>query len=159
MRKLIAWFSARRLSLESVRIEPAHALAIVAATILCLVDFSSRVFFPSVLPDARRVRDIAAMKDLPLPRAGLPDIVTAWLPQQTRSAETEVKKVKLLGVFRSKTGWSAIVVLVGATTTSPARMVRIGDTIENWQVETIESRGMTLRRGEETTQEWLFDRS
>jgi hypothetical protein len=138
-----------------------------AATILfvslvlafCIFDFATRVYVPSSWPGSIRFREIATMGELSPPPASWQARVASWLPQTAKSADVEVRRVKLLGVFRGAQGWTAVVVLVGATTgTSAPQRVRAGDTIEGWIIETIEPRGISLRRGEQITQEWLFDR-
>ena len=152
-------FNGRSRFSERIAITKGISVACILMAVACVHDFYSRVFVASTTAEQLHARGIAPMGVVALPPANLEEVVGLWFPQLGQGAETQIKKIKLQAISRGRVGWSAVLVLVGASEISPPQVVRVGDTINGWSVESIGPKEVNLRRGGETSRERLFDRT
>ena len=128
--------------------------------IMAVLDFFIRVaVFRDPHPRVVRVPEpeaVPALSDRGIVEQRMLAVLPAVSEAGAAGATVVQKQVKLLAVFRSPAGATAIVNLVSpvAEEAPVMKVIRVGDEFEGWKVESVESRQVKLlRTGEEGEQQ------
>ena len=133
-------------------------IVIAISTIIVIVDFFGRV---AVFRDQQGRLAKAPPSIVVLPFLDLDTVrgrMRSALPEIARGDAAPEKQIKLLAVFRSIAGASAAIHVItpGSEATPLMRVVRLGEDVEGWKVESIEPRLLLLRRDSEEKELVLF---
>lgn len=136
--------------------KPMQVFGVVLA-LMMLIDFFARVYVsrdaslrtftaPTIQKTPQRVTATAALAQ-----------IESWLPVKQEVEPPKERDISLQGIFSSKAGGVAAVVLRDPNSgSSESLRVAEGQIVEGWTIERIGPRKVTLRRGEQSRELLLF---